>query len=173
MRNKLKVSFVLAFGVCFGSSFWVASAANITQHTIGTGSVDSKEIRWGSNTQYTTYRDYAIKTWNALGKVNIAPDNSTSIEDLRFTDVNLPDEDFTAQWVPKLVTDDIQFNTPKFAASGRTSDQKKKTATHELGHGLGLGDHYESTYSGIVMYGTASSTTTLQPHDKTDYEKNW
>lgn len=53
--------------------------------------------------------------------------------------------------------------------SGRTENHNKKTATHELGHALGLGDHYENIYSTIIMYGYASSETTLKAHDIEDY----
>ncbi|MFF3024540.1 hypothetical protein ACFVRR_18115 [Gottfriedia sp. NPDC057948] len=175
MIKKLKIPLAIALGVSLGSSLWIghAVAANKTQHSIGSGSVDSKEIRWGSSTKYTANRDYAIKIWNALGKVKIAPDTATTIEDLTFKDVNLPDETFTAQWVPRIGADRIEFNTPKFNNSGRTTAAKNKTASHELGHALGIGDHYESNYSGLIMYGYSSSTTTLQAHDKTDYNANW
>jgi len=56
---------------------------------------------------------------------------------------------------------------------GRTENRNKKTATDELGHALGLGDHYENIYSTIIMYGImyayASSETTPKAHDIQDY----
>lgn len=173
MLKKVKIALALTMGISIGSSYYVVNAATGAGHTFGAGSVDDKEIRWGSSTSQTTYRDYAITTWNALKTIKIAPDTITTYEDLTFLDVNRPDEDYNAQWVSYVGADEIQINSPNFNASGRTDAQKKKTVTHEVGHAFGLDDHTSSVYSGIIMYGSASSVTSLQAHDKEDYNSNW
>ncbi|MFJ7934829.1 hypothetical protein [Sporosarcina sp. NPDC096371] len=45
---------------------------------------------------------------------------------------------------------------------------KNKTAAHELGHALGISDHYDPFYKSILMYGYSTETNTLQTHDKAD-----
>lgn len=47
---------------------------------------------------------------------------------------------------------------------GRTTDQYKKTATHELGHALGWAGHSDTSTD--IMYGSGSSVTELTTRDK-------
>jgi len=49
-----------------------------TKHTLSYSSVDSGEIRWGESTKYTNAWNHAVSTWNALGNVNIAPDDAST-----------------------------------------------------------------------------------------------
>lgn len=165
---KWKIAILLTLILLFSSCFLVFAAE--TKHKLGYSSVDSGEIRWGGSTKYTTAWNHAVSTWNALGKVNIAPDTAWTIEDLTISDVNKPSETWTGLYTYyPLLADTIQFNTANMDASGRTTNHNKKTATHELGHALGIGDHYESSYSSIIMYGYSSDVTSLKQHDKDDY----
>ncbi|WDH95228.1 hypothetical protein PUW24_00355 (plasmid) [Paenibacillus urinalis] len=103
------------------------------------------------------------------GRVNVAKDTLAQIEDLTLFDFHYPSETFTAIWVPRTGADEIHFNIDNMEKPGRTDNHNKKTASHELGHALGVSDHYEDTYSTQIMYGFASSTTTLKTHEISDY----
>lgn len=164
----------LSFAVLIGSSFWVSKAV-----LADTGSdhidlryyaVDGGEIRYGGTTKHTTARSHSFTQWNALGKIKIAADTSTTIQDLTYSDV-YSTEDWTGLYSPSSGADSIKFNDRFFET--RTDSWNKKTATHELGHALGINDHTASTYSGIIMFGTASQVTSLQTHDKDDYRSRW
>lgn len=169
-KKLLKIASVTV--ALFVSIFSFALAANVTVHRLGYSSVDTGEIRWGSSTQYTSYRDYAINLWNSLGKVKIAPDTIWTYEDLTFKDQYVPGESWTGMYVYRwLGTDEIIFNTYYFNQSWRIPYYNRKTAAHKLGHALGIGDHYEdfAGYQYLIMNGYQSSVTTLHSHDKSDY----
>lgn len=105
-----------------------------------------------------------------MNTVDILKDTSTTIQDLTYSDI-YSSEDWTGLYTPKIGADTINFNDRFFQA--RTSSWNKKTATHELGHALGLDDHDSKSNSSIIMYGSASTVTNLQAHDKEDYKSKW
>lgn len=140
----------------------VLSSAPAFAHFLGYSAVDAMEIRWGGSTQYSTARDYAHTTWNALGKVNIAPDTATTYEDLTYSDIDRTDLIFTGRYTYYSVgSDTLQFNIAYMGAD----DYAKNTALHELGHALGLAH----SSSGNVMYSSNTSQTDLGDHDMADY----
>ena len=55
-------------------------------HFLGYSAVDGMEIRYGGSTQYTTAQSHSFSKWNDLGKVNIAPDTTWTVEDLTYSD---------------------------------------------------------------------------------------
>lgn len=63
----------------------------------------------------------------------------------------------------------IEFNT--YYMDNYTTAEKQNVVTHELGHALGIGDHYDT--SNIMMYGVVTGRTTLATHDITDYHNIW
>ena len=95
-----------------------------------------------------------------------APDTSTSDSKNEVVFGNLGDSRIIAQctyWYylgsKHLADFDIVFNT-QFVWGDATVDPEKmdlqNIATHELGHGFGLGDLYQSKLSALTMYGYAS-----------------
>jgi hypothetical protein len=162
----------LGLATLIGSSYWIMQGVQAdtgSGHTNWYSSVDSGEIRWGGTTKHTSARDHGISTWNAQNSIDILKDTATTIQDLTFRDVYSV-EDFTGRYTYLAGADEIKFNDRYFES--RSSSYNKKTATHEIGHALGLDDHY-SGYSGIIMYGNSSSVTSLQAHDKEDYGDRW
>ncbi|WP_341963499.1 hypothetical protein NM897_17060 (plasmid) [Planococcus maritimus] len=174
VNNLFKKILYFSLAIAIGSSYWisqVALGASGEGHTTWYDSVDSGEIRYGGTTKYTTERSHANSLWNAMGLVYIAPDTAFTIQDLTYSDV-YSTEDFSGRYNYYAGSvDTIKFNDRIFQA--RSSSYKKKTAAHELGHALGLDDHYSSSYSGIIMYGYSSGVTSLQSHDKADYNSKW
>lgn len=151
---------------------FVAFAANTTVHKLGYSAVDSGEIPYGSSTQYTEARDFGIDLWNDFSsKVIIVPDTIWSIEDLTFKDANKPSETWTGLYKNQAGADSITFNSYFFDKAERQPNWNNKTDAHEIGHSLGIDDHYEdyNGYSNLIMNGYASSVNTLGQHDKDDY----
>lgn len=129
----------------------------------------SKEIRWGGSTTYSNAWDAATSTWNALGAVNIAPDDIWHWEDLTLSDVTLSDVVWAGQYDPNG-NDSLKFNT--FWMDSFTDGMKQNVVIHELGHALGLGH----SYLGNTMYlevSPSNVTTTLGNQDITDYNYCW
>lgn len=142
---------------------WFASvqAAN---YVLGYSSVDAWEIRWWWTTKYTTPFANSINTWNALGKVNIAPDTYYTIEDVTVSDTNQPNVVWTWMWTYNyFTTDTLVLNTAHLDYN--TTAQQQNTITHELGHALWL-DH---SISANIMYSVQTTRTALWTQDRADY----
>ncbi|NJD51645.1 MAG: matrixin family metalloprotease [Candidatus Methanoperedens sp.] len=140
-------------------------AITASAHFLGHSAVDNMEIRYGGSTQYTTAQSHSFSTWNALGKVNIAPDTIWTYEDVTYGDYydSSTNSAFAYYWYNPLGSDDIKFNQYRFDQF--TTSEQKKTATHELGHALGLNHSY---YPNVMVQGQYSLTQ-LGSHDIQDY----
>jgi hypothetical protein len=148
----------------------LVAATPASAHFLGNDSVDGGEIRWEDNTGWDDARAHAINTWNALGRINIAPDNVTSIADLEWHSVNRSDVNFDGRWVAYGGADHIELNTYYF--NGYSTTKRRGVAAHEQGHALGLGH----SYSGQLMVDNTparGNITTPQSHDKADYQSLW
>lgn len=138
--------------------------------------VDSGEIRWGGSTQYSTQWYAAINTWNALNKIKIFPDTWYTNEDLTVSDVNK----YTGGWNIRygfyspsyLIFDSNKLYLNQYLLKNTTAAQKQLTATHELGHALGLGEH-NIYYNVMYKYMPSNVRTTLGSQDITDYRYLW
>jgi hypothetical protein len=140
-------------------------------HWIWCDSVDESanpgEIRWTSTTTYVAQRDFAIAQWNAVGHINIAPDNASTAADLRFYDVNRSDKTWWAKYDCIAIPDKIKFNRARL--DPESDFIKRKVAVHELGHALRLGH----SFAGQVMQQGRTSVNTPQGHDIQDYCRRW
>ena len=162
---KKKYLIVATFVISFFCSVGVVYA---THYILGYSSVDSGEIRWGGHTTYSTPWNKAIATWNALGKINITPDTIYTYEDLRVKGVDRSWVTWTGRYIYSIGTDTIQLN--RYYLDSDRSGEQQNTATHELGHSLGLDDH---EIYGNIMYYAQTSQTALGSQDIDDYGYLW
>ncbi|GLX95269.1 hypothetical protein Hesp01_32190 [Herbidospora sp. NBRC 101105] len=159
--TQLLATVILAIGASTG----VAHA--MAHYLSGLDAVDEYEIRWTDSTKYNATMSFAHSTWNAQGCINIAQDNSSTVEDLEWIDYSSNDginayydHDFPD-------ADEIYLNT--YYMDGFTATGLRNTMAHELGHALGLAH----SYSGQLMYDYSSSITTPQSQDISDYDYLW
>lgn len=160
-----KILFVLTLVLVF--AFSVCGAYADTHYVLGYSSVDGGEIRWGGSTRYLTQWNAGISTWNALGRINIAPDTIWTYEDLRVSDISMPDSGWSGRYRNSVGTDTLQLNI--FYMNRVTSARKQNIITHELGHALGLAH----SISGNIMYATQVTQTSLGTQDVSDYNYLW
>lgn len=156
---------VIVLSLCFSSIVFAHTFSDANRH-----SVDGSEIRWGDyhgTTKYTSARDNAISKWDAVGPINIAPDNFTVIEDLSFTDYDA-DDGYLGYWQKFNGADKIAFND--YYYEDMSACERNKTALHELGHALNL-DH--NSLSGSVMQTGKLCISSLSDHDEDDLNDRW
>lgn len=166
-------------------SAWVPAAQ---AHNLGADSVDCTipfdcEIRWEDYTRYDDARQFGIGQWNALGRIDIAPDGPLTITDVEFIDWSDCGVTWDGFWDPRGASDAIGLN-PCNVTSTRFPNQDppdpRAVMVHELGHGLRLahpsGDNVSAHWeANSIMYTCArcTPTSTYHDHDIGDYRTQW
>lgn len=138
-------------------------------------SVDSgKHMDWGGSTEYMSYWNIGVDTWNNYKNGVIRKDTLTTIQDVTISDVdNLPGDAVaqTAQkGTGKSLSTTIKFSKAKMPSC--TDMQRRITATHEIGHALGL-DENNDRGTDLIMYNNLNYNTSnniLHADDKRNYD---
>lgn len=173
MRTRRGVMAALAVGAVAGASGVGTALAGGGQHIIRSDADDNgnRVISVRDLTRYDGTRRWAISKWSARERVRFVYTNSTARAELSFDDYRKRNRTI-AYYRPFRGRDVIRFNAYNMDRFGIRN--KRWAGTHELGHALGLGDHYDkSRYGRIVMFGYNNQVQTPQPHDKHDYRRRW
>lgn len=123
---------------------------------------DGKHLDWDSNTKYLSSVQSGVDLWEGHRSGVIRPDSIFVIQDVFISDYY--EVSSTMGYTSSNGT--IKFNDYHFA--NMTSSQRIKTATHELGHALGL-DHTYGTND--IMRQGKLSITSLSSTDKASYDE--
>ncbi len=141
--------------------FWCWSVATSTRKLL----IDA------STTAYSTQVNGAITTWNALGNVLVA--NATSSPaNLSIVDISVSDGadlSYKARYFSPAENPANTIKLNSYYLASQSSDEVQNTATHEIGHALGL----NHSYTGNVLYFLQSTQTALGLQDIADYKYLW
>ena len=124
--------------------------------------VDSgKHLDYDGNSKYMSYVTTGASIWNGYKSGVIRKDSASVIQDVYISDIN------KANGSTGITYGSGKIELNKYYLDNCTDDQITNTATHELGHALGL-DHGPS--SSDIMYDSQTSVKTLSQNDKDSYD---
>lgn len=162
--KKIKKLLVCVMGTVVLSCMFTfpafATAYIQTWHLVDSG----KHLDYDGNSKYMSHVDTGASIWNGYKSGVIRKDSLFVIQDVYISDIN------KANGATGITYSNgkIELNTYYF--DNCTSSQKTNTATHELGHALGL-DHSPS--SNDIMYTSQTSNTILSQNDKDSYDASY
>ncbi len=123
---------------------------------------DGKHLDWDSDTKYISSVQSGVNLWEGNRSGVIRPDSIFVVQDVFISDYY--EVSTTMGYTSYNGT--IKFNDYHF--EDMTFAQRIKTATHELGHALGL-DHTNGTND--IMKQGKLSITSLSSTDKSSYDE--
>ena len=174
-KRRLGVAAATATMIAVGLLPGIALAHLQFANSVDT-STNPAEIRYLDGTGYDGARIWSIDTWNSVGSINIAPDNSSTVADLEFqTDAS--DVGLCGKYIPyATVADDIKYYKPQWI--NYTDSQRKACAVHELGHALSLAHNSDDLTQAmdpcpVCVAGAQTLTTVPRAHDQYDYHYKW
>ncbi|MFH9742607.1 M12 family metallopeptidase [Streptomyces roseolus] len=143
--------------------------------TRGFSAVDDREIRWTEASKYDALRTHAITEWNRFRKINIAPDNAITVNDLEFRDYYDKNDRAAGKYErhgDTARTDFIRLNKYWLDEVFKDKDgYRKNVVIHELGHALGLCHKADRVDSALHV--ATNDKTAPTAVDKANYLKLW
>ncbi|MFI8342079.1 hypothetical protein ACIF8W_18725 [Streptomyces sp. NPDC085639] len=150
---------------------WTKYSGGQAADSRGNSSVDGKELTYDDATSLDDALSHAVRSWS-LGTISIRRDGATSYADVEFKDTNRTDgqwRDLYGYWEHGPGTDVIWLNL----ANLTTTEAKRKTAAHELGHALGFCHKDPSRYATLMAPHTGDMATAPTSQDKKNYALLW
>lgn len=141
--------------------------AQSTTHNLGFSYVQRGELLYDNATRYGSSITHADSVWSALGRITIRPRDyygPVTVNWLEYTST-------TDGWCAYQNYGNIYLNRHYYDASSTTATNRNQCSAHELGHTIGIGDHYGSTYNQQLMYHCPACTSASNPqsHDRADF----
>lgn len=161
MKKHIKTLYTL-LGVALLSCSIRAYASNVA--IMSWSLLDSgKHLDWDGTSEYLSYFESGVDTWNAYKPGVIRKDSWSTIEDVAISDYY--EKNAVSGYTE--MTGKICFN--KYCMSRYSSAEKQHTCMHELGHALGLAHNQ----FGDIMYAELTYHTTLSGNDKASYDASY
>ncbi|MBO4809563.1 MAG: matrixin family metalloprotease [Lachnospiraceae bacterium] len=161
MKNHMKVLCTLLGGALLACSMRV-HASNVA--IMSWSLLDSgKHLDWDGTSEYLSYFQSGVDTWNDYKPGVIRQDSWNTIEDVAISDYY--EQNSVSGYTDKAGM--ICFN--KYNMSRYSSAEKQHTCTHELGHALGLAHNQ----FGDIMYAELTYHTVLSENDKASYDASY
>ncbi|MER6444093.1 hypothetical protein [Streptomyces venezuelae] len=150
---------------------WTKYSGGQATDSRGNSSVDGKELTYDDATSLDDALSHAVRSWN-LGTIRIRKDDATSYADVEFKDTNRTDgqwRNLYGYWEHGPGTDVIWLNL----ANLTTTEARRKTAAHELGHALGFCHKDPSRYTALMAPHTGDMALAPTAQDKKNYTLLW
>ncbi len=163
-KSKLKLMRCMAMSIIFALEIVILDKSSVSHAKAYIQSwnlVDSgKHLDYDGDSSYMNYISKGASIWNGYKKGVIRKDSWLVLEDVYVTDVN------RANGIRATTYSNGKIELNVYSLKSSSPNQILKTATHELGHALGL-DHSPGN---SIMFQGLLGRTTLSQDDKDSYD---
>lgn len=131
--------------------------------------VVNNTVHYEMHSKYSNEIYFAMEQWEELDVVMFEQDSLLAIQDISYNDIY--DEDASAIAVYNPILHKVEFND--YCFSQMSEEERIKTAIHENGHVLGLGEFTDLEHGDNIMVQGVREQTTLGPADIGVYRQRW
>lgn len=147
---------------CINGSESVGWIVNCDSHAGKSSYIYKFDI--GLSSAYQGYTLTGVSRWNSTGIVYISPATTSTNLVTSHGGSDTSTVAVTRSWKNSTTGHKTrwEFSYNRYVMGNRTATQNNETATHEIGHTIGLADLYKSYNNNKLMYGTSSRTVYSQ-----------